>query len=102
MHSEHFPTDEAGSAAKLNPDVGWGLGGGPGPRGSGWIGGLLGLGTMLRGDTVVLRARRFSSLVGRAGSMPLPPCHMQRRRGGAGSPLLWVVGITGRSGSNEK
>ena len=49
MHSEHFPTDEAGSAAKLNPDVGWGLGGGPGPRGSGWIGGLLGLGTMLRG-----------------------------------------------------
>jgi len=78
LHREHFPTEDAGSAAKLNPDVGWGLGGGPGPRGSGWLGGLLGLGTMLRGNTVVFRARRFPSLVGRAGSIVLWPNQQQQ------------------------
>ena len=54
MHREHFPTEDAGSAAKLNPDVGWGLGG-------------------------VFRARRFPSLVGRAGSIVLWPNQQQQQ-----------------------
>ena len=84
MHSEHFPTDEAGSAAKLNPDVGWGLGGGPGPRGSGWLGGLRCLGAMQRGKHCCAPGARLPRLLGRAGSRAVG-----RAGSRAGSIVLW-------------